>query len=109
VQDLKLPRFASYSTAQSGKDMWDAETYDDFAQRMMHMNPSVAFTKETMDEAFEKAASSLSKKVSSGDAYEGMMKRVSVMVIEMKMRQGGDELIDLSCLGKESKAYWKQR
>ena len=74
---LELPKVGRAHGAKY--DVFDKQTYADFADKAKQRNADYVFTKENMDQAFTLAAKLVKKKVwkASTAQYDRMMARVS--------------------------------
>ena len=91
VPNLSLPPIGQHSKGARGKgranDNWDSQTYPDFATKAEQKSPSVAFTKELMDDAMMAAMKKIGRITKAtgnnrGQNFERMMSRVSRLMAE---------------------------
>ncbi|KAK4545828.1 hypothetical protein LTR36_002392 [Oleoguttula mirabilis] len=87
VLQLNLPTLSKHPSRENGKDQFDEQSYQAFAEKAQKKNVNVAISRQTMDDAFRFAASRMPGS-SNSKAFEQMIAR---------------------CLGRESEKYWKGR
>lgn len=73
---LNLPQL-SHPTKAKGREQFDGQTYSGFAESLQKRNQHVVLTKPLVDEAFQLAASKISKRMQYRIYMQKMCDRVS--------------------------------